>query len=278
MTTPVIDSDRQLSPWSGAGGLADVPLADLWRMVAERRRLVAAVTLIGTLAAAGLAVLSSPRYRYSSTIEIAAVDGRLVDNTETAMARLTETYVPEARSAYGAAHPDQQSRIPRLTVRTSPGSALVVLESEGAATDAPLHTELHQAIVSRLAADHRRTLDEHRSILERQRSTAERESAQMRAEGDQLKVPGGPLSPQERLLAGQLLALRAWLVSSTDRTTEALLASIRETRALAPPRRSDAPVNASRLAVIASGTAGGAAAGALVALAAGLMRRGARPR
>jgi uncharacterized protein involved in exopolysaccharide biosynthesis len=244
-------------------------------MIATRWRLVAGIAVVGTLVSVAVAFLREPRFLYSSPVLIGLEDGRLIDNQETARVKLIETYIPAARAAYASAHADAARRIPLVRVEMPPGSAMLLLASEGTAEDAPIHTQLHTQVIAALVKDHLETLEKRREALQRRLQLAEQAASRMQGQFQTLNSEATRLNAEGKILAGQLLALREWLSTTERESTDEALAGLRETRALAPPRRSDAPLGPSRLMVIAMGSLGSLAAGLLAALATGLINQGA---
>ncbi|MGE0448470.1 MAG: hypothetical protein AB7Q29_02690 [Vicinamibacterales bacterium] len=251
----------------------EIPLADIWAMIATRRRLVAIVALTGAVLSAAVAVVRPVIFRYSSPVLIGTRSERLVENPETVRIKLVETYVPAARAEYAREHPDAARRVPIVEVQMPPGSAVLLLESEGPVADESIHAEVHTNAIQALARDHMETLEQQRALLERRLHAAEQAAAQAQGQLDTLNRDAERLSVQEKTLAGELLVLREWLASSERRSTDEALTGLRQTRAMSPPRRSPAPLGPSRLTVAAAGAGGSLVAGVLAALAVGLVKR-----
>jgi hypothetical protein len=273
MERPPQDQNRLLD--LGGSDDREIPLAELWAMVATRWRLVVLVAALGTVLSATVAFLRQPVYLYSSPVLIGAESGRLLDNPETARVKLAETYIPSARDAYGRAHPDLQGEVPVMIPRTPPGSSVVLLESEGTEAESAMHAELHGAAIAALARDHLETLEQRREVLARRLRAAEHAGVQMQGQFETLAAETGRLSAEEKVLAGQLLALRDWLAAADRQSTDEALAGLRETRAMSPTRRSDVALGPSPMVVVGGGAIGSLLAGILVALGAGIIRPGA---
>jgi pyruvate/2-oxoglutarate dehydrogenase complex dihydrolipoamide dehydrogenase (E3) component len=162
-----------------------------------------------------------------------------------------------------------------MTPRTPPGSSVVLLESEGTEAEAAMHADLHGAAIAALARDHLETLERRRGALERRLRAAEHAGVQMQGQLETLAAEAGRLNAEEKVLAGQLLALRDWLAATERQSTDEALAGLRETRAMSATRRSDVALGPSRMVVVGGGTMGSLLAGILAAIGAGLMRPGA---
>ena len=180
---------------------------EIWAIVLARWRTVVLIGGVLITAAAVAALLYPPRFSYSSAVEIAVVADR-VEPAETVAVKLTETYLPQIRAEYAAAHPDQLGRVPRLDVRVPRGSALVVVESRGTTSSASLHHRLHEAAIALLEAEQARAVSVKRQTLEAGQAEARR---RLEEQQDQLKVldaSAARIDATERLLQRQRASLR----------------------------------------------------------------------
>lgn len=170
-------------------------LADYLFVLARRKRLIAVVVAISTIAGIVHALLTTRSYTVQTAIEIGRVDGdKLIDPPETILAKLVHGYIPDSLRAYRSEHPGGPTA--RITARIPKGSEVVVLESRGPENQEPLHRALHEAVSLRLVRDHQRTADQ---IVGQYRSDLSRAKLKLDELSDR-RV----LTVQEKLLQGEI--------------------------------------------------------------------------
>jgi uncharacterized protein involved in exopolysaccharide biosynthesis len=218
----------------------DFTLSEIWDAVRRRRLLIAALVAAGALAGLAVALLVPPKYGYTSSIDLGVVADdkvgvRFVEPPKTVLAKLNETYIPLATGEYLRAHPDVRD-VPALTARLSSTSDLIVVESEGPASEEPVHRALHDAVVGLIAADHRqRTFRDLNP--ERQLSALKAQAVQLSAHLDRLQSTSTFLEQEaKQLRAGIDMALRNRSRSTSDRADGAgalaMLAATQEVQQL----------------------------------------------
>jgi hypothetical protein len=229
----VEDFDK-LTASNARGGDQQPSPREVWAMIRDRWRWVAIIACLIAAGSAAAALLYAPRFSYTSSIEIGVIVG-LIESPETVAAKLQETYLPQVRSEYLQAHPDQIRKLPRIEVRVPRGSALVVVESRGTSESAQLHESLHQAAIALLEADHARVVDVKRQALEANQAEAQRRVQEQQDQIEFLKAASARIDATERLLEQQRVALSGALTqaerdraaaaerSNGDRDTSALL-------------------------------------------------------
>jgi hypothetical protein len=322
----------------------EASLGELWSMIVVRWRAVASLALVGVAASVAAAYLYQPRFTFSSSIEIGQLSaaGGLIDSPDTIVAKLEETYVPQAQAEYVRAHPSDAHLVPNVQARVPKGSQLVVVESRGPAATRPTHELIHRLALDLLARDHARALVARRGALESQQYLSRQKLEAAGEQVESLKAGSKRIDATRELLKREIAELRGSLAqavrdrsdamrgaasesrmlsvmildqeilktqdrlaameerffvaldgerSANDRAsadakrsqaaelqvieqTERDLASLRETRALAPTRQSADSFGPSRLAVAALGSLAGLLLGVLVAVVLGLTRRG----
>jgi hypothetical protein len=105
------------------------------------------------------ALLIPAKFRYTSSIDIGVIVDekgavQAIEPPNTVVAKLLETYIPLATAEFASGRPDDPD-IPLLSALRARDSDLVVIESTGPAHKAQDHRLLHEAVIGRLAADHR---------------------------------------------------------------------------------------------------------------------------
>ena len=170
---PVTDPATQPSPYAPPYALAydpqdEISLVDLALVVWRHRRAALAMLLAVIVAGVAVALLTPKKYTYSTTIEIGSrvEDGRIapVEAPDTVLAKLRESYIPQARRRYLEAHPGIEKRF-AVEARVPKGSQLVVLESTAPAEDGAAYRQIQEQAVQALVADHGRVFEGQRQSL-----------------------------------------------------------------------------------------------------------------
>jgi hypothetical protein len=156
----------------------EISLVDVARVVWRHRRAALATLLAVIAAGVAVALLTPKKYAYSTTIEIGSrvEDGRTVpiETPETVLAKLQESYIPQARRRYREAHPEVDKTF-AVEARLPRDSALVVLESTAPAQDGAAYRQIQEQVVQALVADHARVFDDQRTALALAKQRAERD-------------------------------------------------------------------------------------------------------
>jgi uncharacterized protein involved in exopolysaccharide biosynthesis len=140
----------------------EINLVDLWLVLVRRRSVMITVAALVVMAGLFYALLVSPSYQYTTSIEIGSrISGdthMLVESPETLLAKMQEGYVPLARQEYLAKHPERDS-VPKIDSRIPKSSQIIVLESKGPESETEMHKTVQQAVVDMVLRDHSRIVD-----------------------------------------------------------------------------------------------------------------------
>lgn len=226
---------------------SDPTLADYFVVLARRKRLIAVVVTISLVAGTVHALLATKTYMVQTVLEIGRLGGeKLIDSSETILAKFSHAYIPNVLQAYRTEHPEGPSV--RITAKLPKGSEVVILESRGPQTDESLHRALHENVAQQLVRDHQRTADQlikqYQSDLARARLKLEElsdrrvftvqekllqgeiERGQLRLEAlkDQatlIETEAKRFEETKKLLTQQVAELRADIASATTHRTRA---------------------------------------------------------
>ena len=213
----------------------EISLVDLARVIWRHRRGALATFLV--IAACGLAAaaLLPKKYTYTTTIEIGSrvEDDRAVpiEAPDAALAKLQESYIPQARRRYLEAHPGIEKRF-AVEARVPKGSQLVVLESTAPEQDGAAYQHIQEQAVQALVADHARVFENQRTAVALAKQRAEGE---LRALVDQeavLKARIERLKSRAQLLEQQIADTRQLIEGATANRSRAVAEARDEARAM----------------------------------------------
>ncbi|MBN4079013.1 hypothetical protein JYT26_00065 [Beggiatoa alba] len=156
-----------------------INLVDLWLELIKHRAIIFSSVVLALIAGLLIAFLSPQKYNYSTSIEIGygtdqtsnGLERTLIDNPETVLAKLTTSYIPQARQHYAAQHPEAAS-VPEVEVRIPKGSQLIILEGNGPEDQSEAFIVLLQTVLDNLFVDHQRVTHLTRIGLQTQRDKA----------------------------------------------------------------------------------------------------------
>ena len=156
-----------------------INLVDLWLELAKHRAIIFSSIALALLAGLLIAFLQPQKYSYSTSIEIGSITeantagetARLIDQPDTVLAKIKESFIPLVQQQYRASHPTDNS-IYKIEARTPKNSLLVVLEAKGNEKNGPVYLELLQTITDHLLKDHQRVMNIYRGRLDSQLALA----------------------------------------------------------------------------------------------------------
>jgi hypothetical protein len=198
----------------------EVNLIDLWLALLRHKRLIAAVFSMTVALGIIVAFQESHSYTYTTTIQIArGAEGQL-EEPETLLAKLNESYIPYVMqqnfgSAPGAKRFKIEAKIPR-------DSRIILIESKGPDTDQELHIKLHSQILDRLAQDHDPEVDLVKLTMENELNRTRNQLDKLKDEAVLLQSQGKRLDEQELLLKDQLKGLEKLIDSSEANRNKAV--------------------------------------------------------
>jgi hypothetical protein len=150
-----------------------INLVDLWLELVRYRNILFMSTALALIAGLAIALFTPNKYSYSTAIEIGSnaeetgngLKHALIDNPETVLAKLMESYIPLALQHYTAQYPDDKFTY-NLKAYIPKGSQLIVLEGQGPENMANRYIELLQNVLDNLVTDHRRVTELARTHLQ----------------------------------------------------------------------------------------------------------------
>ena len=156
-----------------------INLVDLWLELAKHRAIIFSSIALALIAGLLAAFLLPQKYSYSTSIEIGSISeantagetARLIDQPDTVLAKIKESYIPLVQQQYRSSHPTDNS-VYKIDARTPKNSLLVVLEAKGSEKNGPAYLEHLQAITDHLLKDHQRVMNIYRGRLDSQLALA----------------------------------------------------------------------------------------------------------
>jgi len=263
----------------------EISLVDLW-LALTRHKALMAIILITVIAVGTLYAVTRPAtYEYKTAIEIGKVkttieEGvskiELIQRPQTVQAKLTESYIPLVLNKHARTNPND-TRSYRIEATVPKGSELVVLSGKGPKDAAAIYTRLLNSVVMRQVADHKRLIAAERRLLESklarladleqlvsaeidQLDTQIKRTQATRAEArSEVKTAPGAMTMllidngvQENLSRLSELRERLEVTLKNERVDlEGRLSTLQETRMVAEPFQSKAPVGTSKSLMVA---------------------------
>jgi len=183
----------------------EISLIDLAKVVIKRKTTLLVVFVLFVLAGLSVAMLKKKQYQYGTTIEIGTTivkgDPQLIDDPNTLLAKIQETYIPLAQHHLRAAHPEN-NKIYDLKARIPKNSTVIVLEGKGGADEADNYIQLQNDIIDQIIADHNRII---LIIRKNYQNAIEKIKNEISSFEDQLKLLQGK---QERLVENEKLVAK----------------------------------------------------------------------
>lgn len=198
----------------------EISLVDLWLILLRHRRLIAAIVVAALLLGLAVAVLKTDRYSYTTTIQIARVGDQLLEQPDTLLAKLNESYIPyvlqqRLQQEPGAMAIHASAEIPK-------NSNLILIRSEGPAADADLHLKVHGQILDRLAQDQDPAIDVVKLSMENDLNRLRNQLDKLKDQAVSLKAQDQRLNEQEILLKDELKDLKKLIDNSESNRDKAL--------------------------------------------------------
>ena len=156
-----------------------INLIDLWLELAKHRAVIFGSIAIALIAGLLIAFLLPQKYSYSTTIEIGSTleeNGsgdavRLIDKSETVLAKIKESYIPQTQQEFRAAHPMNES-LYKIDARAPKNSLLIVLEAKGTENNSAIYLDHLQGVTDKLVHDHQRVMNIYQGRLNNQLALA----------------------------------------------------------------------------------------------------------
>ncbi len=184
----------------------EISLIDLWLVMVRHRRLIMIIAGVITALAVVYALIRSPKYNYTTAIEIGTqVQNDAIEPVESAatvMGKLMESYIPAALHAYYSTHPDDTFKY-KFKARVPKDSQLVLLESSAPESRGATVINLEEEIVQALVKDNERLTKTISNGLELQQKTAQEQLAQLKNEAANLRSDMAAIGKNEDSLRRQ---------------------------------------------------------------------------
>lgn len=143
-----------------------INLVDLWLELIRHRNIFFLSLALALVAGLAIALLVPSKYNYSTAIEIGTITEETgnglerspIDTPETALAKLTESYIPLTLQHYITQHPEDKSTY-ALEAHIPKNSQLIVLKGKGPENKANIYITLLQEVLDNLLADHQQVME-----------------------------------------------------------------------------------------------------------------------
>ena len=184
----------------------EISLLELWMILLKQWRIVMVIFAVIVAIGLILAVTNSKTYRYTTTIELASVEGVSVEKPEAVLAKLNEGYIPlvqqkfESQGLVGVAYD--------VGVEISKGSDIILLHSEGGDSEFDVIRKLHSAVLKRVSEDHSPIVNLLKARMEAKRKQLLNELEGVKEDLAILKSQQGRLDEKVKLTRQQLEEIR----------------------------------------------------------------------
>jgi len=198
----------------------EIDLADLWRVLVRRRRVLLTVLVLIVSASLAYALLTPKQYAYRASVEIGSVpeqEGvRLIEDPNTALAKVREGYLPKVVAEFLQHNPEYEHRL-KLEARIPKKSQLLVIEGKAPEKDQKVYLGLIQQVVDLLVQDHRRVIDIVRARMESELEAARAKVQSLRDQKANLETTLKRMDDEDKLLAAEIRQLERRLEEARRR-------------------------------------------------------------
>jgi hypothetical protein len=197
----------------------EISLIDLWLVLIKRRNILIAVWGFIALVALIAALAMPKQYTFSTSIEIGSriinENIRPIEEPQTLLAKVQESYIPLAQHEFNLTHPDN-TNVFKITARIPKGSEIVVLESKGTQTDSEILKTLQQSVVDKVKQDHQRIIGTLRQEVEIERNVAKSKLEELKDEVKLVNAKQKRLNDMSQLLKNQIEDTKKYIANVTD--------------------------------------------------------------
>lgn len=145
----------------------EINLLDIWRILAKRKKLIIAISLLITLAGSAYALLKPETYTYSTAIQIGSMSGKPVDEIKNVESKVKEAYIAAVLNDFYRDNPNHPKNI-KIDVSVPKGSEILIVGSKCPDKQAQLCQQLINKISAKLGADHGEKIKMFRDALSEQ--------------------------------------------------------------------------------------------------------------
>ncbi len=185
----------------------EISLVDLFIVLYKHKTLIAIIFLLCTAGGVFYALTKPILYTYSTSIEIARGTSGLIEEPETVLAKLQESYIDYVLQQYNKDNPQDPEKI-KITAKVPRQSDIVVLESIGTEEMADIHHQLHQEVVDKLSEDHGRMIAVMKRALDAEQRHAKNKLSELEDQAALLKVQEDRIGENAKLLKSQIIDVR----------------------------------------------------------------------
>lgn len=140
----------------------EISLIDLVTVLVRRKKTIYWVFFIILILGIITAFLSPKKYSYSTTIEIGQRiekgEVKLIDETETLLAKINNSYIPLALQAYYKANPEDE-KIYKVEASIPKKSHIIILTSKGMGKEDVILKSLSEEVIKKVVLDHSRLIN-----------------------------------------------------------------------------------------------------------------------
>ncbi|MCC6206716.1 MAG: hypothetical protein IT488_00980 [Gammaproteobacteria bacterium] len=198
----------------------EISLVDLWLVLLRHRRLIAVIVAIALLFGGAAAVLKNDAYSYTTTIQIARVGDQLLEQPDTLLAKLNESYIPYVLQQRRQQEPNAAQI--QVSAEIPKNSTLIMLRSEGAESDADAHFKVHSQILDYLSRDHAPEIDVVKLNMENDLNRLGNQVDKLKDQATLLLAQDKRMNEQEFLLKDELKDLKRLIDSSESNRNKAI--------------------------------------------------------
>ncbi|RDH81200.1 MAG: hypothetical protein DIZ80_13915 [endosymbiont of Galathealinum brachiosum] len=144
----------------------EINLLDLWLVLTKRRFMLFAIFLAFLIAGIAFSFIKPVAFEYTAVLQIGKIlvdnDGvkslEFIESPGNVLEKLNKSYIPLAQVQYLNENP-QLTQAPKITVKLSKNSDLLVVTTRGQESDALIYLAVIQSVVDSIQKDHQPQLD-----------------------------------------------------------------------------------------------------------------------
>jgi uncharacterized protein involved in exopolysaccharide biosynthesis len=155
----------------------EINLLDIWRVLAKRKKLVIAVSLLITLVGSGYAILKPEVYAYSTAIQLGSffVNGKqaAVDEAKSAVSKVKEAYLISVLNDFYRENPGHPKNI-KIDVSAPKDSEILIISRKCPESEEAVSQQLINKISAKLVDGHGENIKAFRNTLSEQIANAKK--------------------------------------------------------------------------------------------------------
>ncbi len=127
----------------------EISLVELWLVLVKRWKIVCIIFSLSLTLGVIIALSTPIKFLFSTTVELAQVNSKLVESIGSVLAKLKHSHIPQVLGT------EKDGELFEVEANNPRGSKMLVLTSLGLATDAEVIRRLHHSILDLLIKDQR---------------------------------------------------------------------------------------------------------------------------